>query len=130
LVLVSELPRLREPRALPAWLIQTTAHKCFHWKSLRRRDADTELQEAEPSDGSPKMPEELLAEVEREEIVREAILDLSETCKRLVELLFYQVPSASYDDIAMALRIPKGSIGPTRIRCLDKLKQLLEKKGF
>jgi RNA polymerase sigma factor (sigma-70 family) len=130
LSLVSELPRLREPRALPAWLIQTTAHKCFRWKDQNRRYLDTELEQERLPDQSAKIPQELLEELEREQMVRAAVSELSTDCKRLVELLFYQAPTPSYDDLAAALDIPKGSIGPTRMRCLEKVRRLLEEKGF
>ena len=130
LALVSELPRLRSPRALPAWLIQTTSRKCFRWQDTSRRYSNTELQEETLLDESSKVPEELVAQLEREHIVRDAVSELSTDCKRLVELLFYQTPSPSYDDLASALGTPKGSIGPTRIRCLEKLRRLLEEKGF
>ena len=130
LALVSDLPRLREPQALPAWLMQTTSHKCFRWQDQGRRYASTELREEQLPGESPKMPEAVLGEIEREQMVREAISELSPDCKRLVEFLFYQIPRPSYDEMARALRIPKGSIGPTRMRCLEKMKGLLEKKGF
>jgi len=130
LALVSELPRLRDPRALPAWLIQTTSHKCFRWNEERRRYIHTEFQEETPTDNSPKIPEELLSELEREQMVRDAMSELPADCKRLVEVLFYRLPPPSYDDLAAALEIPKGSIGPTRMRCLEKLRRVLEKNGF
>jgi RNA polymerase sigma factor (sigma-70 family) len=130
LALVSELPRLRNPRALPAWLIQTTSRKCFRWQDTNRRYSNTELQEETLLDESSKVPEELAAQLEREHIVRDAVSELSTDCKRLVELLFYRTPSPSYDDLASVLGTPKGSIGPTRIRCLEKLRRLLEEKGF
>jgi RNA polymerase sigma factor (sigma-70 family) len=130
LTLLSELPRLREPRALAAWLIQTTGHKCFHWKGQSRRYLDTELQQEKLPDESIKIPDELLEEIEREQMVRDAVSELSTDCRRLIELLFYRVPRPSYDDLAAALKIPKGSIGPTRMRCLESLGRLLKKKGF
>ena len=130
LSLVAALPRLREPRALPAWLIQTTAHKCLRWRTEGHRYVNTEFQEetlaAEPS----KLPDALIAELEREQKLRDAVAALSPDCRRLVDLLFYQVPPPSYDDLAAALGVPKGSIGPTRMRCLEKLRRVLEKKGF
>jgi RNA polymerase sigma factor (sigma-70 family) len=129
LALVSELPRLREPRALPAWLIQTTSHHCYRWKSKNRRYVDGGIEKEERTDES-KLPEELVAELEREQIVRDALVELPSDCQRMVSLLFYQVPSPTYDDLALALQIPKGSIGPTRMRCLEKLRALLAKKGF
>ncbi len=70
LALLSELPRVREPRALPAWLIQTTSHKCFRWRHQNRRYAAVEVQVEKLSDESPKIPEELLSEIEREQLVR------------------------------------------------------------
>jgi RNA polymerase sigma factor (sigma-70 family) len=130
LALVSELPRLREPRALPAWLIQTTSRACFRSRDKNRRYSGEALEEGKLAEESPKMPEELMAEIEREQIVRDAVSELSTDCRHLVELLFYRMPPPSYDDLAVALEIPKGSIGPTRMRCLGKLRRLLEEKGF
>jgi RNA polymerase sigma factor (sigma-70 family) len=130
LALVSELPRLREPRALPAWLIQTTSHACFRSQENNRRYSGEAFEEGKLADGSPKIPEELVAELEREQIVRDAVSELSTDCRHLVEVLFYRIPSPTYDDLAAALEIPKGSIGPTRMRCLEKLRRLLEEKGF
>ena len=130
LTLVSELPRLREPRALPAWLIQTTSHKCFRWMEKSLPYADVKLQEEMLPHDSPMVSEEFLVELEREQMVRNALSALSTDCKRLVDLLFYQMPPPSYDDLAASLEIPKGSIGPTRRRCLEKLRRLLEKNGF
>jgi RNA polymerase sigma factor (sigma-70 family) len=129
LALVSELPRLREPRALPAWLIQTTSHHCFRSQIKNHRYVNGGVEEEERPDES-KLPEEVVAELEREQIVRDALAELPADCQRVVNLLFYQVPSPTYDDLALALQIPKGSIGPTRMRCLEKLRALLAKKGF
>lgn len=130
LTLVSDLPRLREPRALAAWLMQTTSHRCFRWERLGRQYLGTDLEDEKLAERLPKMPDEVVRELEREQMVREAVAELPSECKRVVELLFYQVPAATYEDTATALQIPKGSIGPTRMRCLAKLKKLLEKKGF
>ena len=130
LAIVEELPRLREPRALPAWLIQTTSRKCFRWKDASRRFVASDGQLENLSDTSAKIPEQLLQELDREQMVREAVSELPRECRRLVELLFYQVSPLSYHDLAEALEIPKGSIGPTRMRCLEKMRRLLLKKGF
>jgi RNA polymerase sigma factor (sigma-70 family) len=128
--LVEELPRLREPRALPAWLIQTTSRKCLRWKNESRRYVDAERLQETLADESAKIPGALLEELDREQIVRDAVSELPTDCKRLVELLFYHVPPLNYEDLAAALHMPKGSIGPTRMRCLRKVRRLLVKKGF
>lgn len=126
---LQELPRLREPRALAAWLIQMTSHKCFRWKEQRNRYIETELQET-LTDEFPKLPEELAREIEREQILREALAALSPDCKRLVELLFFENPPIPYEEVSKTLGMAKGSIGATRMRCLEKLRRRLEKKGF
>ena len=35
-------------------------------------------------------------------------------------------PPVSYEDVAVALEIPKGSIGPTRQRCLERLRRIID----
>jgi DNA-directed RNA polymerase specialized sigma24 family protein len=52
---------------------------------------------------------------------------LDERCRKLVQMLFYQAQAPSYVEIAAALGIPEGSIGPTRARCLGKLLRILKK---
>jgi RNA polymerase sigma factor (sigma-70 family) len=123
------LSQLREPRALAAWLIQMTSHKCFRWKEQRNRHGETELQET-LADEWPNIPEELFREIEREQILREALAALSADCKRLVELLFFEDPPVAYEELAKTLGMAKGSIGATRMRCLEKLRRRLDEKGF
>jgi RNA polymerase sigma factor (sigma-70 family) len=127
--MLQELSQLREPRALAAWLIRITSHKCFRWKEQRNRNIDTELEETLPDD-SPKMPEELFREIEREQILREALAALSPECKLLLELLFFENPPVPYEELSKTLGLAKGSIGATRMRCLEKLRRELEKKAF
>lgn len=130
LALLRDLPRLQQPRALAAWLIQTTSHRCFRWKQEQQKYAGTDLDEARTPDQAHGPPEEMMQELEREQIVREAIAGLAPECKRLIELLFYEVPPVSYEAAAAALGLAKGSMGATRMRCLEKLRRSLEKKGF
>jgi RNA polymerase sigma factor (sigma-70 family) len=126
---LKDLSQLREPRALGAWLIQMTSHKCFRWKEQRNRYVETELQET-LADELPKIPEELLREIEREQTLREALAALSPDCRRLVELLFFEDPPVPYEELSKTLGKAKGSIGATRMRCLDKLRRWLDEKGF
>jgi RNA polymerase sigma factor (sigma-70 family) len=127
--MLQELSQLREPRALAAWLIRITSHKCFRWKEQRNRNIDINLQEILP-DEFPKMPEEILCEIEREQIFREALAALSPECQLLLELLFFENPPVPYEELSKTLGLAKGSIGATRMRCLEKLRRGLEKKGF
>ncbi len=129
LALLEELSHLREPRALAAWLITLTARKCARWKHERRLFVEAEIDEESFPD-TDKLPEGFLEELEREQILREAIAKASPECRRLIDLLFFSNPPLRYDQAAEALGFAKGSVGATRMRCLEKLRSSLEKKGF
>jgi RNA polymerase sigma factor (sigma-70 family) len=126
--LLSDLPTLRQPRALPKWLLTVTAHKCFH-----RRKSSNRFVSVEPGDlevlGGNVPPEALqhLAEAEREQGLREALSRLVPRCRRLVSMLFFETPPRAYTEVAKDLGITVGAIGFMRQRCLDKLRRALER---
>jgi RNA polymerase sigma factor (sigma-70 family) len=129
--LLSDLPNLREPRALPKWLMQTTYHKCLLWKKQRL----TLLEDTTPTEESEvpaveQLPDELLQQLEREQLLRETIGSLSPRCARMVRMLFFEDPPRPYQDVAKELGIATGSIGFIRGRCLKKLRQQLDAEGF
>ncbi len=130
--LLTDLPRLREPRALPKWLIQTSYHKCLR----RRRQSEKLVPLADDGDqdaaqGQPlPLPEDMLVELAREQMLRDAVSQLSPRCERLVRMLFFETPPRSYREIASELALATGSIGFMRGNCLHKLKKQLEKLGF
>jgi RNA polymerase sigma factor (sigma-70 family) len=132
LELYSELPRLRQVAALRGWLITVTAHQAFHWKQKVRRRAEQDLDEV-AHDGfendTPASPE-LIEQLEREQMVREAVADLPERCREIVRLLFFEEPPVAYRDLAKRLGLATGSIGFIRGRCLDRLQRTLDKAGF
>src|SRR5262249_58316513 len=76
-------------------------------------------------DNAP-LPEEALLRLEEQHTVRVAVSALDARCRELVTLLFYVAETPPYSEIASALGVPEGSIGPTRARCLKKLMRLLE----
>jgi RNA polymerase sigma factor (sigma-70 family) len=129
LTLLQELSHLREPRALAAWLIKLTAHKCLR----RRREGQTFVEvdiDREDLAGSEQLHEAIMEGLEREQMLREAIAEASPECTRLINLLFFANPPLRYEQAAAVLGFAKGSIGATRMRCLEKLRSSLEKKGF
>jgi len=129
--LLSDLPRLREPRALPKWLMQTSYHKCLRVKKQRldRLDDPTEI-EARPETTTDEPPEEMLYQLQREQVLRDAIAALPARCHELIGLLFFAEPPRPYQEVAKQLKLATGSIGFIRGRCLKLLRQRLEKKGF
>jgi RNA polymerase sigma factor (sigma-70 family) len=134
LELLTELPRLREPRALPKWLIQVTAHKCVRARTASVRHTasshtDTPAEMNRVADTQP-LSEQIILDVEREHALREAVATLAPRCRRLVEMLFFETPVRSYHDVARSLQLETGSIGFIRGRCLKRLRTALEKHGF
>lgn len=131
LELLRDLPQLREPRALPAWLIRITSRKCFHWTRKKNRlphdDSSDDLSSLiEPDHG----PDDLLSQLEREQALREAMSELNARCRKMVRMLFFETPPRPYLEVAEALGLAPGSIGFIRGRCLERLRRTLAKKGF
>ncbi len=133
--LLSELPRLREHRALPKWLMQTCYHKCLHYQRAADRLVElapegTDSNAATPANSADDFPEHMLVQLEQEQILRDAISELPEKCERMVRLLFFEFPPRPYENIAEELGMATGSIGAIRGRCLAYLRKHLEKRGF
>jgi RNA polymerase sigma factor (sigma-70 family) len=135
LELLAELPKLREPRALPKWLMEVTAHKCAHMREREQRrpgsapaDADDDALARVRDAGL--LTDQILLDVERDQSLRDAVETLSPRCRRLVEMLFFETPPRPYKQIAEELEIACGSIGFIRGRCLERLRANLRKGGF
>jgi len=132
LELFAELPRLRKIESLRSWLITVAAHQCFHWKNKHRRTAameGAELDELREAAGAP-VSAALVEELEREQIVREAVARLPARCGEMIRLLFYEDPPLPYRELAGRLGLATGSIGFIRGRCLKRLQKLLENTGL
>ncbi len=130
LELLSALPKLREPKALPQWIIQVTAHKCLRQKRQGQRMESSDADDNPVDAATPPVAEAVLREVEEEQHLRGAISSLPDRCRRLVEMLFFEEPARPYAEIARTLGIATGSIGFIRQRCLDRLRKRLVEAGF
>ncbi len=128
--LLIRLPELREPRALPKWLMQVAHHECYRWKRhnqrLVSRDGETDI----PEPATPAIADNLVQQTQEEQMLREAMATLTPQCRRLVELLFFETPSRPYTEVAAELGLAVGSIGFTRQKCLERLRGQLEQLGF
>jgi RNA polymerase sigma factor (sigma-70 family) len=125
LKLVENLGRITDPERLPAWLATTARRECL--QLLRRAgrghrwpDGDSA---SDLSDSGPAVDDALLRR-ERDSALWRALATLSERCQRLLRVLMASPPPA-YADVAVALDLPIGSIGPTRGRCLDQLRAVV-----
>jgi RNA polymerase sigma factor (sigma-70 family) len=129
--LLTGLHNLREPKALPKWLMQTSYHQCLRLKKDRLNLLDDAQGIEERLETNPEeLPEAMFHQVQREQSVREAIAALPARCNQMVAMLFFEDPPRPYEDVAKQLQLATGSIGFIRGRCLKKLRQLLEEKGF
>jgi RNA polymerase sigma factor (sigma-70 family) len=129
--LFNELSRLRDAEALRGWLIRVTTHKCYRWKRQQSfQEGDWDEGSLETRSGDTAVPDGMLAELEREQMVRDAIAQLPPRCKQMIDLLFFEQPPVRYSEVARRLRLAPGSIGFIRGRCLKRLRQILEAKGF
>jgi RNA polymerase sigma factor (sigma-70 family) len=121
--LVEHLDQIREPAALPGWLSTTTRHECERHLRINGRSVATDpiaLRAAELHDG-PEVDELLLA-AERRQVLLDGLDQLPAHHRELLLMLTADPPYA-YADISRILGIPIGSIGPTRSRALDKLRE-------
>jgi RNA polymerase sigma factor (sigma-70 family) len=130
--LVEHLGRIRQPERLGGWLASTARHECLRvlrrsaWQTPLGGEAD--LDALAPGHAVTSSGEEVLLAVERDAALWRALGELSPRCRLLIRVLLAE-PRPSYEAVAEALDMPVGSIGPTRARCLDRLRQNAELAG-
>jgi RNA polymerase sigma factor (sigma-70 family) len=119
---VERLDDLRDPRAFPGWLAAISRNESLRMIRLRGRAAPVDPQWAqwERPDKEPELDSDLIRQ-ERAIALRQAMLALAPQRRELLRLLMVD-PPMSYDQVSVMLGIPRGSIGPTRARILDKLR--------
>lgn len=124
LLLVENIGKLREAAALPGWLTTTTRRECLRvLRTTQRHDhADLPPEEQMPVDPEAATVEQEVILVERNAALRAAFAELAPSCHELLSMLMTD-PPLSYADVSTRMGIPVGSIGPTRARCLDRLRQ-------
>lgn len=132
--LFEHLPTLTQPERIQAWLVTTAKREALR---LRQRNARTvSLSRADDAEGdapedmipdeSP-LADESLDRLQQLALLRAALDRLDMRCGDLLKLLFNDEDEAPvYAEVARRLSLPVGSIGPTRARCLAKLRALVE----
>jgi len=121
--MADQLDKIRDPAALPGWLATATRRECLRVLRAARGPlaAGYALDPETISDESAGAAEQEVLAAERDDALREAWQDLPPGGQRLI-LLLIKDPPVPYAEISARLGIPVGSIGPTRRRCLDKLR--------
>ena len=127
-IAVESLARVREPSRFPAWIARTA-----HFQTMRavRSMCATRrtLERIEPRETDDGLPEAEIAALEHRRMVGEALERIGARCAELLKALYFDDPTPAYADIARRLDMRIGSIGPTRARCLARLKDELGRSG-
>jgi RNA polymerase sigma factor (sigma-70 family) len=123
--LVENIERIDDPERLPGWLATTTRREALRVQGLRDRFVPTEFEYDVP-DEQPSLESMLIEDEAAREVVA-AFETISEDCRQLLRLLTTD-PPLSYEEISELVDRPIGSLGPTRARCIERLKAAISSR--
>jgi RNA polymerase sigma factor (sigma-70 family) len=115
---------IKDPNKIPAWLARATSRRAVRIVTTREKDLRVE-NTTEPA-APDELPDKELERLETATLVRLAVDSLEPRCRQLLHALYFAPEDKKYRDIAHDLGLPPNSFGPTRMRCLEKLKTILE----
>jgi len=132
--LVEHLPRLAQPDRLQAWIVTTAKREALRARELRQRTVSMTREEGDDAPGlentladDAPLAEEALSELQQLHRLRLGLDRLDGRCRELLLLVFRdEDEKLPYDEVARRMNMATGSLGPTRARCLDKLRRLVE----
>lgn len=122
--LLTRMDSIRSPERLPGWLRTTARNEAITIIRRRSRTDATAPDQFDRFISSDESPEDELEVAEDVALVRESLARLDQPCQELLRLLFGDLV-LSYAEVSELLDLPVGSIGPTRQRCLQKLRSLI-----
>ncbi len=128
LTLLGNLDRIHTPVALTAWLVTATKREAWRVRAALKAELPVDgsaMTEMTDTANSLPAPEESVLLAERHRDVWRAVRMLPQRCQELLRVVAF-VNRPDYDEVSVALGMPRGSIGPTRGRCLAKLRSLLD----
>jgi RNA polymerase sigma factor (sigma-70 family) len=118
--LLEHLGSIRQPERVSGWLATTARNECLALLRRQARQGGT-LDNPEQLVADDAAPDEALLQGERDAQLWQALGRLSGLCQGLLRVLAAD-PPPSYQEVALALDMPIGSIGPRRGRCLEQLR--------
>ena len=130
LKLIEHLHEVKDENKLSAWLATITTRQCISLMSSRNREAATSDDEFEERLDPERTTEEVRIFTEQQQSIRECVQDLPQRCRSLIDMLYFDARSLSYQEISQSIGMPVASIGPNRARCLEKLKKIIQQRGI
>jgi RNA polymerase sigma factor (sigma-70 family) len=127
--LVEHIGRLRDPERVGAWLAVTTRNECLRTLRLADRQVLTGDHATFDRPDPGASLEAGLVLSERDAALWRAFLALPERCRQLLRVVIAD-PPASYEDVAARVGLSVASVGPTRARCLQRLRTSAERSGI
>ncbi|MBL7257934.1 RNA polymerase sigma factor [Paractinoplanes lichenicola] len=124
LELLRRIHEIRTPRAVTAWLITATRRESWHRRRRDRRDVPDSDGVLDAAVDPGPAPDQRVLTDERDRVLWRHFAKLSDRCRELLSIVA-EVRRPDYGAIAAGLGMPHGSIGPTRARCLAKLRTML-----
>lgn len=127
LALLKSLPKLEKPAALPAWLAMTAKRESWKVSKSRGKERASDREWDGIVADQPDLDDDIadrMGLAPRYRVLWKAIGELPEKCRGLIQVIAY-TDRPSLDQVSKALGMPRGAIGPTRGRCLAKLRELL-----
>jgi RNA polymerase sigma factor (sigma-70 family) len=122
--LVQQLKLVRDPLALPGWIATTARNECLHVIKFRRRNESADpMVDQRFNRQETAEPLERMLRLELHRALLDGLSQLPAHQRELMMLLIAD-PELPYREIALRLDIPVGGIGPTRARCLQKLRSM------
>lgn len=137
--LFENIDRIDDPSRVRAWLVTTAKRETLRLLDQARRQGtlgladDGDAGSDDDSSGDPldriadssPLPDALLSDLQQQDRLHRALAQLDERSRALLTLLFLQDEPLGYSEVARRMQMPEGSIGPTRARCLERLRALL-----
>jgi RNA polymerase sigma factor (sigma-70 family) len=130
--LLENLDRIRDPRRLAAWLATTCRRECLAFLRRSRSSAPVEDDYMDRLLGGAAPADQPALLADHYATLWQAFLRLSNRCQQVLRALVIDAEDGppSYLAVAAELQMPVGSLGPTRARCLDQLRKLLDNGGI
>ena len=128
LALVRSRDSITDARAVSGWLCTTARREAWRVSKQSSRQAPSEEEVLDRHLPDEPAPEQRVVLDDENARLWSCLKKLPERCQRLLRIVAAE-PRPDYSAIASDLDMPVGSIGPTRGRCLDKLRHELTLAG-